>query len=434
MDQDRKKQVAIFRFGVISDFFVRDQMERGERERLLADKCAQRWQIPFSNRTRLSRSTILGWVRLYRQGGQKLESLYPQGRNDRGRPRALDEDTAQALIRLKREMPKASVSTVIAEMRRRRLASPDVELKGPTVYRFLRQLGLMGNKAAPSIDRRKFEAELPNDIWQSDAMHGPMVQVGDKRRKSYLFAFIDDMSRLVPHAEFFLSEGLTTYLDALRQALLKRGLPRKLYLDNGAAFRSRHLEEITASLGIALVHSPPYQPQGRGKIERFFRTVRSQFLPAFKGQTLPEINEALERWLSDEYHQRKHHGTGQPPLKRFAERMECVRPAPPDLEDYFRKRAKRRVALDRTVSLAGRLYEAPVPLIGKQVVVLYHDQGLDRVEVMLDNRSHGFLIPLDLAVNCRVRRQKHLLTLDTDAKPPAGGALFSKPKDQEEPA
>jgi len=131
-------QVAIFRFGVISDFFVRDQMERGERERLLEDKCAQRWQIPFSNRTRLSRSTILSWVRLYRQGGQKLESLYPQGRNDQGRPRALDEDTAQALIRLKREMPKASVSTIIVEMRRRRLASPDVELEGPTVYRFLR--------------------------------------------------------------------------------------------------------------------------------------------------------------------------------------------------------------------------------------------------------------------------------------------------------
>ena len=102
MDEDQKKRVAILRFGVISDFFARDYMERGERERLLRDKCAQRWQSPFSNRTRLSRSTILGWVRLYRQGGGKLESLYPMGRNDRGGSRALDEDTAQALVRLRR--------------------------------------------------------------------------------------------------------------------------------------------------------------------------------------------------------------------------------------------------------------------------------------------------------------------------------------------
>lgn len=433
MDEDQKKQVAIFRFGVISDFFARDYMERGERERLLRDKCVQRWQIPFSNRTRLSRSTILGWVRLYRQGNGKLESLYPVDRNDRGGSRALDEDTAQALVRLRRELPTASVSTLINEMMHRRLTSSDVILKAPTVYRFLHQRGLMGKQAGKPVDRRRFEAELPNDIWQSDAMHGPMVLVGDKRRKTYLFAFIDDMSRLIAHAEFYLSEGLTTYLQALRQALLKRGLPRKLYLDNGPAFRSHHLEEITAALGIALVHSPPYVPQGRGKIERFFRTVRSQFLPGFKGDTLQDINEALECWIRDVYHQRKHLGTGQAPLQRFTQKMECVRPAPADLEDYFRKRAKRRVALDRTVSLGGRLYEAPVPLIGKQVILLYHEHDLDRIEVQLENRSHGLLIPLDIAVNCRVKRDRHVLKLESNTTPAhTGGALFSKNSDPEE--
>jgi len=104
-------------------------------------------------------------------------------------------------------------------------------------------------------------------------MHGPVVTTGDKNRKTYLFAFLDDMSRLITHSQFYTSEKLDSYLDALKQALLKRGLPRRLYVDNGPAFRSRHLQEITASLGIALVHSQPYQPQGRGKIERFFRTV-----------------------------------------------------------------------------------------------------------------------------------------------------------------
>ncbi|CAO0820079.1 hypothetical protein DFAR_1340035 [Desulfarculales bacterium] len=164
MDEDQKKRVAIFRFGVISDFFARKYMERGERERLLRGKCAQRWRAPFSTRIRLSRAIILGWVRLYRQGGDKLESLYPMGRNDRGGSRALDEDTAQAMVRLRRERPTASVTTLISEIMHQRLASFDVILKAPTVYRFLHQQELVDKQVAPPVDRRRCKAELPNDI------------------------------------------------------------------------------------------------------------------------------------------------------------------------------------------------------------------------------------------------------------------------------
>ncbi|CAO0823406.1 transposase [Desulfarculales bacterium] len=144
-------------------------------------------------------------------------------------------------------------------------------------------------------------------------MREPLLLAGDKRRKTCLFALIDDVSRLIVHAEFYLSEGLAIYLPALRQTLLKLGLSRKLCLDSGPAFRSHHLGKIPASLGIALVHSPPYVPQDSGKIERFFRTVRSQFLPGFKGDTLREINEALACWLWDGYHQRKHLAPDRPP-------------------------------------------------------------------------------------------------------------------------
>ncbi|CAO0824132.1 transposase [Desulfarculales bacterium] len=283
MDEDQKKRVAIFRFGVTSDFFVRDYMERGERERLLRDKCTQRWQIPFSNRTRLSRSTILGWVRLYRKAAASwnpatlwagmIGAAAGLGRGHRPGPGPPEQGTAHCVS----DYPNQ-------------------------------------REDAPTLDRRRLEAAMPNDSWQSDAMHGPMFLMGDKRRKTYLFALIDGMNRLIAHAEFYLSEGLATYLQALRQALLKLGLPRKLYLDNGPAFRSHHLGKITASLGIALIHSPPYVPQGKGKIEKFFRTVRSQFLPGFKGDTLRDINEALECWVRDVYHQRKHLGTGQAPL------------------------------------------------------------------------------------------------------------------------
>jgi hypothetical protein len=245
-------------------------------------------------------------------------------------------------------------------------------------------------------------------------MHGPVVTTGEKKRKTYLFAFLDDMSRLIPHSQFYSSEKLDSYLDALKQALLKRGLPRRLYVDNGPAFRSRHLQEITASLGIALVHSQPYQPPGRGKIERFFRTLQTQFVSGFKGSTLHDLNLSLECWIRDIYHQRPHSSTGSSPLKRFSDHMHCIRPAPKDLEDHFRTSAKRRVAKDRTISLNGRLYEAPVSLIGQEITLLYHHHDPARIEARFQGRSFGILTPVDLHINCRVRRRQYGLTIESE--------------------
>jgi hypothetical protein len=212
-----------------------------------------------------------------------------------------------------------------------------------------------------------------------------------------------------------------------------RGLPRKIYTDNGAAFRSHHLEHVTASLGIALLHARPYKPQGKGKIERFFRTVRSEFLPYFKGSTLFELNEAFSCWLKDIYHSRKHSSTGQTPFARFTSNMECLRESPSNLKDYFRKNVRRRVAKDRTVSLNGRIFEAPVPVIGKQVELLYHEQEPERVEVSFEGRSYGLLTILDIHINCRVRRDKNNnieLESTTYTESYKGGSLWRKGENQ----
>jgi putative transposase len=406
MEEDRKKQIATFRFGVIHDLVGGVELSPGEQERLIRDKCDRKWVIPFSVKTRITRSTILRWVKLYKDFGGKLEALANHGRSDSGRSRAIDEETGLALIRLRAELPKATVARLIREMSTRRLVSPGLILTGTTVHRFLRSNGLMKRTQALAEDRRKFEAELPNDLWQSDCMHGPQVEHQGKNRKTYLLAFIDDHSRLVPHAEFYLSESLASYLKALEEALLTRGLPRKIYTDNGSAFRSHHLEHVTASLGIALIHARPYKPQGKGKIERFFRTVREDFLSGFKGVTLAELNQALFFWLNDIYHQRIHSSTGQTPFARFTSRMQCLREAPTNLKDHFRKTVRRRVAKDRTISLDGRIFEAPVSLIGRQVALLYHEQEPERVEIMLGEVSFGMATPVNLHVNCRVKRDK----------------------------
>lgn len=425
MMENEKQRVAIFRFSVIHEFVGGAALSRRERRRLLKEKCARKWDIPFSDRTRISRSAILRWIRLYNESGGQLESLYPKDRSDNGKSRAIDKETGLNLIHLRREMPDATVPVLIRIMNERGLSAPDKGLKSTTVYRFLHAQNLMKPPEGQKQDRRKFEAELPNDIWQSDVMHGPMVTVGERKRKSYLIAFIDDHSRLIPYARFYLSEKLASFLDAFEKALLKRGLPRKLYVDNGAAYRSKHLEHITASLGIALIHARPYKPQGKGKIERFFRTVRMQFLAEVDQMSLDELNGAFDLWVKQVYHQRVHSGTGKKPIDRFTSRMECLRAAPDDLKDHFRMIAKRRVSKDRTLTLDGNLFEAPVPLIGQRVDLLYHMDSPKKVEVRWQQKSYGYLTAVDLNVNCRVKRDKNnQAQISSESHTPTGGKIW----------
>jgi putative transposase len=434
MNEEAKSRVAQFRFGVIHDLIGDRKLSRGEQKRLLREKSSCLWEIPYSERSYISASTILSWVRRYEKGGRRLESLYPESRSDRGRPRALDDETVLSLVELKKQLKGASLPIVLREARMRKILHQGIKAHPATIYRLFKQRGLMKREGVVE-DRRRFEAELPNDIWQSDCMHGPQVMVEGKARKTYLFAFLDDMSRLICHAEFFLNEKVETYISALRIALAKRGLPRKLYVDNGPAFRSHLLSHATAALGIALIHATPYQPQGKGKIERYFRTLRMQFLSVCpNGLSLEELNAALTRWIDEQYHATVHSSTKQTPLARYLKHAHLVREAPKDLGDYFRFRVTRKVDRDRTASLNGKLYEAPIPLIGKTITLLYHENDPLRVEAFHDAISYGMLVPLDLQINCRVRREKHIVKLLPESIPPAqqqtdkyiGGKLFGE--------
>jgi len=407
MTEDEKMQVAVFRFSVISDFVTAISMSRTEKKRLLREKCSRKWQIPFSEKTRISRGTIQRWCRIYRNSGGDLKSLYPKDRSDQGKARAMDEETCLSLIGLRLEIPALTVPQLIEQMNAQNRVTPGIVLNNSTVYRFLHQHNLMAAQMKKPVDRRKFEAELPNDLWQSDVMHGPKVDVDGKMRKTYLIAIIDDHSRLIVQARFYLSEKLSSYLDAFENAIAARGLPRKLYVDNGAAFRSRHLEYITASLSISLIHAKPYTPQGKGKIERWFKTVRSSFLPLFKGTGLSQLNDALTRWVRNGYNKKIHSATGQTPFERFTGKMHCLRSAPVNLKDHFRKVARRTVSKDRSVTLNGRLYEAPVALIGKRVELLYHGSQPVNLEIKYQNKSFGLIRGVDLHVNCRVKRDKN---------------------------
>ena len=430
MDNEGREKVALFRFGVISSLVARKGMSWGEREELIRGIVAKSWEIPGSPRSSISRSTVLHWLSLYERAGAKVEALQPRPRCDRGTTRALDAETEAALVALKRELPAASLPVLLKMARQRHLLPAKISVSLPSLYRLFKRHGLDKDARLPE-DRRRFECELVNDMWQSDCMHGPRVLVDGKMRKSYLFAIIDDHSRLIPHAQFYLAENLESFRDCLLCAMEKRGLPRKLYVDNGAAFRSHQLRYGCARLGVALLHATPYTPEGKGKIERFFGSLRKRFLPLLEEPlSLEELNAALSAWIDSDYHHRVHSSTGQTPLERYLAHLSLLRPAPKDLRDYFRTPVRRKVDKDRTVSLNGKIYEAPLGLIGKMVTLLFHEQDPSRIEVLFDETSQGFLLPLNAAINSRVRRTARQQTVLTPEAPsttkPAyhGGSLF----------
>jgi len=439
LPEDLAMAVATFRFGVIAEFVNGARLAYGERERLLREKTERTYEIPGSTKTTVSRTTIMLWAKLYKEGGRQLDALKPKRRSDRGTYKGLDQALRAAIKEIKAENPAYTLPTVINKLRHQHVIAPGDKLNKATIYRYIRQEKLSEGEAKP-IDRRRFEAAYPNEIWQCDIMHGPLARASETeaKRKAYLCAILDDHSRLIVHAEFFLAETFQSLKECLRKAIARRGIPQRFYVDNGACYRSTNLEQILAGLGVQLTHSRPYTPQGRGKIERWFRTVREDFLANHgeDGQVLAALNERLTSWI-EMYNERTHSSIAQAPSARFKANLACVRPAPPDLLRHFRLTESRRVKKDRSILLNGRLFEAPPKLIDRSVELRFHPEAPLEVEIFHDGLSYGMASILDARVNGRVGRDfgaSTPLPRKTDTSPPAvaatagsavrGGQLF----------
>lgn len=406
-EEEKKKEIATFRFGVIADLVVGVRLSRGDKEKLIREKVSRRYNIPYSEKSEITRSTLLNWISIYRSGGQRIESLYPKTRSDKGGYRNLDATLRLGIKELKREHPSMKVPAILRMLKHKKMIPIDYQINLASIYRYIRNENL-NTINEDAVDKRKFEAEFPNEIWQSDVLHGPQVKLeGVKKKKTYLIAIIDDHSRLIIHAEFCLSEGLNDFRNCLKTAIERRGLPQKLYIDNGSCYKALHLEQITAALGISIKHSRPYIPQGRGKIERWFRYVRDNFLACIntsKPLSLDEINNTFDEWV-DGYNNKIHSSTKESPISRYKKNLECVRPAPTRLLNYFRRVEIRTIKKDRTFRLNGILYEAPVGLIDRKVEVKYHEGRPNDVEIFFDGLSFGNASLVDVYVNSQIGRE-----------------------------
>ena len=411
-NNDQNLKIALFRYGLISEIVSLEPGTKGIYAKL--EKKSGFHDIPGSHRKFVAKETLRSWVKNYRADG--FDALYPKTRNDKGKSRALPIEVEDVLIEIKENDLTLSVTQTIKKARNQNKLDQNQECPESVVYRLLSNRGLMDKRKIEEPggkDHRRFSYIYAGELFMSDVMHGPAVFTeGRKKRKSYLIAFIDDASRVIPYAEFALSEKTKDFMPVFKQAIMRRGVPKRLFVDNGSAFRSRHLAIVCARLGVTLIHSRAYHAAAKGKIERWFRTIRQQFLPMLSEQqkaSLQNLNQALWNYVESEYHYNRHRILDESPLDRWAKFSERVRYPEPgiDLDELFLAEDKRTVHKDRTISLYGTVYEADAALVGETVVIRFDPATPIRViQVWFKNVRYSDAEPVDTYANCFVKRNR----------------------------
>lgn len=385
MDVDRRRDVALFRYSLVRDLATMRPRERGRAVRELA---AGEHLTPWGERVRVSRVTLDRWSRAWREGG--FEALVPTARA--GVPRT-PAGLLELAVALKREAPDRTAVQIAQIIRAREGTGPGER----TIQRHFVRLGLNGRPSSSSPALGRFEASAPNELWVGDAMHGPKLGL----RTAILFCFIDDHSRLATGYRFGFSEDVVRLEAALRAGLRSRGRPMAIYVDNGSPFVSGQLLRCVAVLGCRLIHSRPGRPQGRGKVERFFRTVQDEFIVELRARggakDLEELNRLFVAWVEHVYHQRTHSETGQAPIERFLARGAPTLPAEELLREAFLWSEQRRASKQATVTLHGNRYELDPALERRRVELVFDPFDLEHVQVRFQGRSMGHARPLEIS-------------------------------------
>lgn len=370
MDKNEAEKVALFRYGLIAPAIHEEGRGQMKYFRHVASK---EYQVPGRDKKKsYCISTLKLWLYLYRKNG--IESLYPSTRNDAGTTKKI-EITVQAKIKeLIENFPNISGAGIY-----RALIKQGIITKYDFTEATLRNYILVNSlreRKGNGPGRRKFEMPQINMLWIADFLHGPYIKDSydhGKNKKTYLCGIIDDHSRLIVGGRFFFAEDSLALAAVIKDAILQYGLPQKLYCDNGSVFSTGYLSLACARTGIALIHSKPYDSPSRGKIERFFRTVRQMFFAQLEQQSLEsleKLNSDFKDWLHNEYHLKEHSSTGQSPKDRFIKSINVTaikRISEHELNLSFYQSYTRKVRNDSTVSINRKLYELPLQCIGSTV-------------------------------------------------------------------
>lgn len=410
MEEKDREDVALFRYGLIAPLL---NGSAGNIAEYVAEMAIQTYDVPVYGPTEYSPKTIRSWLSSYKKHG--FEGLKPRLRSDKGAPRVIPAEIRKKMIELRKENTQAPVTVFYEQLAKKGLIKPQ-DMSYSSVYRFLKGLDLVGRRPRKEPERKRFAMDKVNAMWQIDLSHGPHLKLGRKKAPTYLQAFIDDASRLVPFGGFDLNQSFDALRTVMEEALKRRGIPATIYTDNAKIYRSKQFQYVCASLGIALIHAKPYDPQAKGKIERFFRTVRQRFYTTLEPSSLTSLealNAAFAKWLEEDYNGRIHSAIDMTPLDAYMSQASQVKMVndPESLRPLFLRRETRKVKHDSTISIQKQLFEVPPKYIGFSIEVRFEPGDLSQVFVYENGNLAATVTPVNLADNAKMKREKPSLRL-----------------------
>jgi putative transposase len=407
MEKEIREKIALKRYQIISPVLAEPARAQNAYFRKQAE-CEH--DFPRYGLKKVSVSTMKAWLRKYRTRG--FQALKPKDRSDGGRPRRLNDQALKAIEIKCKAYPYWTVQKLYENLRDQSLLG-DPPIHYNTLLRIVKDRGWLPVQSRKDV-RKAFEVDNINDLWVSDFMHGPKVRFHNRSVKAILCAIIDDHSRMVVGHAFNASETISSLTLVLKEAFLSYGIPKRLYVDNGPSFSSQLLTRSCALAGISLIHSKPYDSPSRGKVERFFRTVRERFLSGVQeGITLHELNEAFWLWIQEDYHHKLHTGIGERPIDRYNAsivRVPIRRLSKAELDEIFLIRYERVVNNDATISFKGSLYEVPSAYIRQKIEIRHPVDDPDELYLYDNGVRVGRIKLLDKKENARTFRPQQVST------------------------
>ena len=396
MDEKERQAVALKKFSLISPVLNGQEPSATDYFRRLA---AEPVQMPGGIGTRrYSEKTYSTWLYEYRRYG--FDALLQAPRSDKGKHRKINEEVGGHIVYMRKNNPSMPVTVLYEKLVGEGIINP-LAISRSSVYRYIEDMNLSGafTESSEEKDLRRFTHEKVGEMYQVDLMYGALIKDKGKRVRSYLHTIIDDRSRYPVWSQFYTSQNFDTLRHCFKEAVLRRGAPRLAYSDNAKIYRSQQFEFICASLGCSLVHSQPYVPNGRGKVERFFRTVRMRFLSTIdedKIDSLDMLNSLYFKWLEEDYIRKAHSELGGlSPHDVLMSQVDNLK-LPTDrglIDEIFLHRVSRKVQHDATIQIDNILYETEPCFAGKRMDVRYDPEwigdGNKKLPIYFDGKKAG---------------------------------------------
>lgn len=408
-DRDElKNTIALFRYGLISPVVNGTYEDKTQIDYFR--RISQSKYDLLGKKLTFSVGTIKKWYLLYRNLG--YDGLIPKSRADLNTSRKLKQEVQNKIVEYKKTFPHISGTLIYRKLIEEGYINEN-EVSKSTILKFIREHYLLFSEVT-KIDRRAFEMEFANDMWDADTSHGPYLTINNKKLKTYLIAIIDDASRLITNAKFYYEDNAINFQNTFKEALKKYGIPKRIFLDNGKTYKNEQLGIICANVGMALIYTKPYSPESKAKIERWFHTMKETWMRGIKWdeiKSIEELNDMLKEFVSD-YNSKIHsslriNGENVSPKQRWFKDQDRIKKIDSNkLDEYFLHTAYPRIRSDSIAYINKTEYEVPTKYIGQKIVVKYDYSDKSKAWIYEDNQKKENIKIVNKVENSKVKRKE----------------------------